>query len=247
MMQCPQCGTANRLGAIFCRSCGAKLEIDAITSQTFEQATGVVPQDKSKAKNRVKRIIINSLRLLFLAVIVFGFYLALQRPEVDQPKTTEELSKKLEDRRNRLLEKLDKDGEVKNVAFMTAGINSYLAHMMAETEEKGKTFQLVDSWVLFDTDGTATWVIDAKLFGRLLRFQYVGTIEMEDGKVAFKPSGIFAGKLGQLPYPTYFMQTMIKRMWSSIMDDSDGDNKKLLDAITELKFDKDKVTISVKK
>ena len=72
MMQCPQCGTENRLGAIFCRSCGAKLETDGITSQTFEQVTGVVPKDKAKGKKRVKKIILNSIRIVFLALIVVG-------------------------------------------------------------------------------------------------------------------------------------------------------------------------------
>ena len=247
MMQCPQCKTANRLGAIFCRSCGAKLEIDSITSQTFEQVTGVVPQDKARAKKRVRSIIFNSLRLLFLAAVVFGAYLALQRPKVDQPETSDARAKEFEEKRDRLLAALEQRDKVENVEFFTVGINSSLAKMMAGTEEKGKAFQLVDSWVLFDTDGRITWVIDAKLFGRLLRFQYMGTVEVKDGKLTFTPDGIFSGKLGQLPYPTYFMQSMTSRLLSSILEGGEGANKKLIDAISELKIDKDKVIISVKK
>ena len=253
MMQCPQCKTANRLGAIFCRSCGAKLEIDSITSQTFEQVTGLVPQDKAKAKKRVRSIIFNSLRLLFLAAVVFGAYLALQRPKVDQPETSDARAKEFEEKRDRLLAALEQRDKVENVEFFTVGINSSLAKMMAGTEEKekekekGKTFQLVDSWVLFDTGGRITWVIDTKLFGRLLRFQYMGTVEVKDGKLTFTPDGIFSGKLGQLPYPTYFMQSMTKRLWSSILEGGEGANKKLIDAISELKIEKDKVIISVKK
>ncbi|MBN1917286.1 MAG: zinc ribbon domain-containing protein [Verrucomicrobia bacterium] len=245
MMQCPQCQTANRLGAIFCRSCGAKLEIDSVTSQTFEQVTGVVPKDKAKGKKRVKSIIINSLRLVFLAALVFGVYLALQRPEVDQPKTEEAAAKDFKNRRTRLIELLQNQGEYKNAKFATKGINSYLASLMAETEDKGKTLQLVDSWVNFGDDGALTWVIDAKLFGRLLRFQYMGTLEVKDDKVVFTPDGFFSGKLGKLPYPTFFIQSLTKRLWNSVLDD--GDNKTVIEAISELKTAKDELTISVKK
>jgi hypothetical protein len=247
MMQCPQCQTSNRLGAIFCRSCGAKLEIDSITSQTFEQATGVVPQDKIKAKKRVRRIIVNSLRLVFLAAVVFGVYLALQRPAVEQPETRDEYAKAFTERRDKLLNALERQNKVENVEFSTIGVNSSLARMMAATENKGKTFQLVDSWAVFGEDGQVTWVIDAKLFGRLLRFQYMGTAEVKEGKLVFTPEGLFSGKLGQLPYPTYFMKTMTKRLWDSILEDGGGANKKLLGAISALKFEKDKVIITVTK
>lgn len=244
MMQCPECGTANRLGAIFCRSCGAKLELDSVTSETFEQVTGIVSKDKLDAKKRVRRIIFNVLRLVFLAAIVYGFYLALQRPEVDQPETSGKLVTRFKAMRAELLTGINHKRTVTKTTTERA-VNSYLASLIAATESKGKSFQLVDSWVLIEDGGELNWVIDVKLFGRLMRFQYFGTVEIKDGEAVFTPKGFFSARLGKLPYPTLLIEMTAKRLWHSILEADNRANEKVLGAVSDLKFKGDTITITV--
>ena len=248
MMQCPNCQTGNRLGAIFCRSCGTKLELDEITTHTFEQVTGIVPKDKMDKKKRVRRIIVNVLRLVFLAAIVYGVYLAVQRPEVEQPDTSGRLASQFKTMLNEMLIAV---GDKKTVTKTTSeqALNSYISSMVDVTEMKGN-YQLVESWVLIEDNGDVDWVVDAKLFGRLLRLQYQGTVEMKDGKVTFTPKGFFAARMGKLPLPTPLMKLWIKRLWRSILEETGTSgtekvNEKFLKAISELKFEGNKITVTV--
>jgi hypothetical protein len=243
MMQCPNCQTGNRLGAIFCRSCGTKLELDEITAQTFEQVTGIVPKDKMDKKKRVRYIIVNVLRLVFLAAIVYGVYLAIQRPEVEQPDTSGRLASQFKTMLKEMLRAVDGKNTVTKTTSEQA-LNSYISSMLGATEMKGN-YQLVESWVLIEDNGDVDWVVDAKLFGRLLRLQYQGTVAMKDGKVTFTPKGFFAARMGKLPYPTPLMKMMIKRLWRSILEQDERLNEKLLKAISELKFEGNKITVTV--
>jgi len=244
MMQCPSCGESNRLGAIFCKSCGAKLEIDSITAQTFEQATGVVAKDKADAKHRVRRIIVNVLRLAFLGAIIFGIYLALQRPEVDQPETSGKDATAFKAK----LQKISNAIEAKrtgNVTVSEQKLNSYIRSLVNATESNSK-YQLVDSWVLIEDDGKLDWVIEATLFGRPLRLQYFGTIKIKDDEVAFIPEGFFSAQFGKLPYPTPLIKLMTARLWKSILEGNEGQNKRILAAISDLKFEGDDITVTIK-
>ncbi len=243
MMQCPQCGTANRLGAIFCRSCGVKLEVDSVTKDTFEQVTGIVPKDKTDAKKRVKSIILNLVRLAFLGLLVFGVYLALQLPEVEEPETTSALAAQFKQTQTKLGTAVAQERGF-TVTTTEGAINSYLADRVAATENKGKTFQLLDTWVLFDDDGGVDWVIDAKLFGRRLRFQYKGELVVEDDGVVFKPKGLFAARLGALPYPSPLLKRTVSKLWKSIREKKVND--KILNAISNVEIDGDQITVTVK-
>jgi hypothetical protein len=243
MMQCPQCGTRNRLGAIFCRSCGVKLEVDSVTKDTFEQVTGIVPKDKVDAKKRIRRIIFNSLRVVLLALLVYGVYLAVQIPEVKAPETTSKLATQFNETRTRL-EGAVQQGRELTVTTTAGAINSHLADMMRETENKGKTFQLMDTWVVFEDSGDVNWVIDAKLLGRSLRFQYKGSLVVEDGRVTFKPKGFFAAQLGKLPYPTPLLKRTVSKLWNSI--GGEEREEKILNAISDVKVSGDQITLTVK-
>jgi hypothetical protein len=251
MMQCPQCGTSNRLGAIFCRSCGAKLELDSVTSETFEKVTGVVPKNKSDAKKRTKRIIVNAIRLVILALLVLGVYLALQIPEVEKPKTDDRAATLFERKVESLTSALSGNPSGHEELKITEEeINSYIQARLAATDLGKGTFKLVDTWVLFDSEGEVTWVIDAKLFGRPLRFQYLGKAEVADGKLVFSKKGLFTGKLGKLPYPTILIDMTTKRLLSSLLEGdktTEGKIKKLLDGVSELTFGDGEVTVKVRR
>jgi hypothetical protein len=251
MMQCPQCSTENRLGAIFCRSCGAKLQLDDVTSETFEKVTGIVPKDKQTRKKRIRSIIFNSLRLVFLALVVFGFYLALQLPDVERPETTSKSAKEFKDVRAELLAGIDRKNAIVSRTISEQAINSYLSERMAATESKEKVLRMLDSWVVIQAQGgdeaEVAWVFDVKLFGRLLRMQYLGTVKMQDGKIAFVPKGFFSARMGKLPLPTPFVKRWTKQLWASLVENEQegNSNQKLLDGISKLEFNGGDVQVTV--
>jgi len=63
MIKCPNCGSENLLGAIFCRQCSEKLDIDNLKPDNIESAPQKI------AKNTTK-MIRNALALLFTLVLV---------------------------------------------------------------------------------------------------------------------------------------------------------------------------------
>ena len=75
MIVCPNCQTENRLGSIFCRSCGAKLALDDLNVQNFEQKTGVVSKEKVNKAKKKRRLIVNLIRLAIILLVAYGVYL----------------------------------------------------------------------------------------------------------------------------------------------------------------------------
>jgi hypothetical protein len=242
MMQCPQCGTSNRLGALFCRSCGVKLDVDSVTKDTFEQVTGVVPKDRTDAKKRVRKLISNLISLVVLALLVLGVYLAVQIPQVEEPKTTSKLATEFESTQLKLGKAIAQKREV-TVTITEGAINSYLAERLGATENKGKTFQLLDTWILLGDDNALDWVIDTKLFGRRLRFRYKGKLVVDDDGVVFKPKGFFSARLGALPYPTPLLKRTVSKLWKSIRDEET--NEAILNAVSDVKIDGNTITVTV--
>ncbi|MBI4281875.1 MAG: zinc-ribbon domain-containing protein [Chloroflexi bacterium] len=68
MNYCPRCGTATRQGAVFCASCGHRLE----GSTTLR--SGSSPMDGGQAVGTELRYMIPLGRVLFMSVISFGLY-----------------------------------------------------------------------------------------------------------------------------------------------------------------------------
>ena len=67
MITCPKCGADNMVGAIFCRTCAARLNLDEIEPEDIQKAG---KSGKSALASTVKRIVVVSFVLLFAYVII---------------------------------------------------------------------------------------------------------------------------------------------------------------------------------
>lgn len=65
MIKCTKCGFENQMGAIFCRQCGEKIDMNKISPESLES-----DKNKEDAKKRVGKIIRWTVRILVLIVIL---------------------------------------------------------------------------------------------------------------------------------------------------------------------------------
>ena len=65
MIKCAKCGFENQMGAIFCRQCGEKINMDEISPESIEQG-----KKKDKAKQAAAKAIRWTVRILVLLVIL---------------------------------------------------------------------------------------------------------------------------------------------------------------------------------
>jgi len=84
MIPCPKCGADNMIGAIFCRSCSAKLELDDIKPETFEE--------KEKSPAAKAGLIIQRLISLAIFLVVAGAVVAIFLP--GEGRVTDEFEEK---------------------------------------------------------------------------------------------------------------------------------------------------------
>ncbi len=241
MMKCPNCGTENRLGAIFCRSCGIKLELDEITAETFEEKTGVVARDKVDKKKQKRKFIYNLIGLIILLAFIFAVYLALQIPRFEEIRTSSDLLKSFKrKKRNLNLALLSKVERVEQIT--EAELNSYIASMMINMENEGRKIRINDIWVFLEEDNRITILLDLRVFGRRIIAQYFGKLNVGNGNAKFQPNGVFAAKLGKLPYPTFLMRRHCKNVLKNLEED-----KELLEKLSEVEIKDGKIIARVKK
>ena len=87
MIKCPKCQADYQIGAIFCRSCGDKLDIDKLRPDDIKKAT------RNRAK-LIGRIIRNVISLILLLAIVGGAVLMALAPPGDWSNTLNDAESK---------------------------------------------------------------------------------------------------------------------------------------------------------
>ena len=81
MIKCQKCGFENQMGSIFCRSCGEKLDMDAIDPNKLQKDVSKEKNIKL-AKKRIKSLISALVSLLFIAAF---FFVILYRGRAENP------------------------------------------------------------------------------------------------------------------------------------------------------------------
>ena len=79
MLKCPKCGTDNLLSAVFCRGCGARMNLDEIKPDDFDKL------DNKKNSTTIQNIIGGAI----IGVLVIGFLIGLIFPTPGSLSTTE--------------------------------------------------------------------------------------------------------------------------------------------------------------
>ena len=71
MIKCQKCGFENQMGSIFCRSCGEKLDMDAIDPNKLQKDVNKEKNIK-RAKKRVREAIETGVGIIVVAAFIFA-------------------------------------------------------------------------------------------------------------------------------------------------------------------------------
>lgn len=215
MIKCQKCGFENQLGAIFCRQCGGKLELEELR-----------PEVKDKKKQGCFKLgckLFVVMFLLTISALVFVLFFPLSYTEYApmQEKEKTALDKKMKDMKDAL------EGKSK-VRFYTITPAEMSALLQDFIKEYAPDFK-IDDIVIEIKDGKPILILQQKFLG-VLRFRSelsgdFGITTNKDGKNAFDPT-IENFKFGNLPKLSF-------NNWK-LMEKIDPDSQKLVMNIIDL-------------
>ncbi len=236
MLTCPNCGTENRYGAIFCRVCGKKLDIiDELTVENIHEKTGGKKRKRRKDKSeltpkqlRQRNIIVNAIRIVVILLVGFAVYLTQQTPSLSAIPTSDGSRKSFLEKKRRL-----RGGN--SATITTREINSYLAGLLPDIKD-GKVVKFDYLQLALgnhdDKDQIAIRMY-VRVFGKKMLFQMFGKLENKDGHVKFSPT-TFAN-IGKLPYPSFLMKFHCKNILRDLKSDQELFEKLTEATIKEVK------------
>lgn len=221
MIKCPKCQADNQIGAIFCRSCGDKLDIDKLRPDDIKKAT------RNRAK-LIGRIIRNVISLILLLAIVGGAVLMALAPPGDWSNTLNDAESKERNKKivaiMRRVKQLDVDFK-----FNQRELNAYATEVLRLTSEdkrkrqeeqieEGGKAMLVPEAVRVDllADGRLRFVLESRLWNKISLYTVV-TGSANSG-TDFRIEQVAAGRL---PIPVQRLtDILIEKRFRPLMQNS---------------------------
>jgi len=231
MIKCKECGHDNELGAIFCRECGGKLDVEAIQPDVI---------DKKASKN-----VVGILRNLISAVLLIGLIVVLGLMFYPQKMTSFELNpaqqSAAKDKLNYLLSKIDGGyGDSKYVFTPDEVTFLYNNELTKDSdEEQGAGFVIEDMQFDIDDDGFVLVTLKGKLFGKVsTTFALKGVLNSDPLSIEVKNT-----KMGHLPVPGFGQNKVVEKFTPGT---DKGIMKQLIDGIDSVTLTDGKFTVKVK-
>ena len=210
MVNCPQCGADNMVGAIFCRTCGAKLDLDAMRPESF------LEQGETKAK----KLGIIILRICTLAIVfaLVGLLVALFLPT--KGTISGELDKKAMSRVSVIYKWMQRPSRKYHVFHFTSEETTALLNDQLSFPDSGVLTPTHLSVELL-TDGNVRLVLKSLLFNVVpIQTSLIGAFEVTENGVEFSA---VSAKAGKLPLPTSMQALVLSKFNSLIADNKEFD------------------------
>jgi hypothetical protein len=230
-MICPACNTENRLGAIFCRSCGGKLQIEDVSRENFEEKTGV----KLKEGVKIGKIIRNAAILVVVLALAGSIFLMTRVPAFDKIETSEEALKKYETA-TKWIEWAKKNDYNYQLDISEEALNAHISDSI-ESIKKGPVEFKEITIDLLGGNRVQAW-FSGKLKNFDIIFSVAGLVNLKGNKLDFT---IESAKIGNLPLPGFLSGKVFADMLTL-----SGDDQKLLDSANAIIISDDKVTVKIK-
>jgi hypothetical protein len=234
------------LGAIFCRGCGDKLDIDSLRPEQIQNAT-------QKAAKNVGLIIRNAIVLAIILLVVGAIGLALLKPPYTAPTAVDD--KAVEIAARRLMNKgtglsldfsLDETNAlVRDITRLTPKAVEEAAKARAEAGQSA-TFIGDDIAVEFGEGGDVRFVLHGKLYGKLPLYLVVtGPVQVKsEGKgLEVVPKSV---AVGRLPLFDGYTKGLVLQAYGGVTgasDDFKRVNERVLTQATGVTFSGQQVTI----
>jgi len=233
-MICPECNTENRLGAIFCRSCGTKLHIEDVSRENFEEKTGV----KLKEGIKVGKLIRNVVILVLVVGLAAAIFLMTRAPDFEKAETSTNALKNFNTKMDQIVRSsawFKKNDTRYEWSFTEQELNSYIADHFASVKKGPLEFKEIN----IDLEGgnrARVW-FSGELKGVKIVFSASGMVNLKENKLDFQME---SAKVGKLPLPGFLAKKVFQNMLSPSGDDQD-----LLDAVDQLIISDDKIALRI--
>ena len=196
MIKCSKCGFENQMGAIFCRQCGEKIDMNALSPEALEESRG-----KEERKKKVAGLIRNLVGIVLLLAIVgigAGLFVPWGHPAYQAPEEDKEMETKLDLKMNLLASETVFRLPEKEKFSMAELNHLFEKRFFDGTSESGSAYAIEHISFSVENDQLAV-LIYTRLAGRLpVIFRVVGMPEIGDAAapVQFRISKV---KMGHIP------------------------------------------------
>ncbi|OGV50303.1 MAG: hypothetical protein A2X49_16170 [Lentisphaerae bacterium GWF2_52_8] len=233
VFKCTNCGHENQLGAIFCRSCGGKLNIEEMRPEVKDD------RPRMGIFSLIRNIVMT---LLLLAVVGIIIGLFLSKGLKEYPAANEETQKAVKEKVTALLDRIEAGSGESNFVLSPQEASCAYNTCFIEKSAEGASSYLIDS-VNFDLDDSKDLVVvlETRLGGKIpARFEIKGKISSietaEPEKCAMK-FDLLEAKMGHIGMPEALRGKILEK-FSPILE---GKNiEKILNALKSVELDENK-------
>jgi C4-type Zn-finger protein len=219
-IKCQQCGHENQLGAIFCRSCGAKLEINDLRPDVKDRSSG-----QGCFKIGCKIFLVMFLLLIISGVLVLFFPLNYTEYEPLSDEEKEKVTQTVQEMKDAIEGKSKKRMFIMTPSEASCALNDYLQNNGQEANKGGEAIIEVD-------EGDTIFIYQKKFLG-VLRFRIAikcqPEITQENGETVFTPNWK-SFQFGNITFPI---------PEEEIDDNLEGDPKEFINKIEKFEVDED--------
>ena len=250
MIPCPKCEADNQIGAIFCRSCGEKLDLDDINPEMVLNAAKKAREDKVNWFAWTKNAII----LLILAYIVFFVWCLFRTPadietyEFDKV-CLRKANLKLNDFFKGARISLSED-EVNALAVKYFGLSEDdIEEQLDKQAEKNTSVMIAHSLVvsLEDDDRVRITMYQKRSSGGYQKYYstIAGTLKVGKNGLTLKPDTYAMGRnsFGSL---SFLRNKIVERFVEQYNNAFNKDLEKLIKAVRSVKVVEDKIYLTGK-
>jgi hypothetical protein len=210
LIKCPQCNHDNQLGAIFCRNCGAKLDVESIRPKVIDHRSG-----DWDLFGIIRRVISLGVLLCLIGVLALMF---MPSPDYVQTLTEDQIeaARTKFDELNRRLE----GGFGNDTYIFTAAEMTYLYNdkfLAAPTAESGGTYNIDRLSFHLDFQGYTHLRLSTKLGGKIpTTFELKGFIPDPSEESTGASLTVTKTMMGKLSMPSMANKKVVEKFMPAL-------------------------------
>ena len=234
LLKCNECGHDNQLGAIFCRECGTKLDVEKMR-----------PKVENKTEKDIAGLVKNIIAIVVLLTLVIVFGLLFFPQSGSSYELTAEEKTKTNAKLEKLIKRINGDtySDAKYVFTpdeVTYAFNNKLTGESGEGEEGEEEEDTNKLTISLDVYDNIVLTLETKIFGAIpASFGLNGYLV--DEKLDLN---VTSAKMGHLSVPGFAHKKIIAKF---IPATEDGEIAKIIAAASEVKVENGDFHITVKK
>lgn len=220
LLKCKECGFENQLGAIFCRDCGVKLDVETMRPEVKEYKPKFAVGDL--VKNLLAIAVLGALILMLVMMFYPEHGVSAELDAADIEKTDIKFQS--------LINKIAGEPEEDTYIFTPDEVTYLYNNKLTESGE-GSGYKLEKMYFNIDKNDNIVILIDSTLMGIGVSFKVVGTIVDEQAELVIK-----SAKMGHLPIISFLHDKIIDNFTVNI---DQGSIKDIIEATESLTIDED--------